>query len=161
VSLPPLTFAAPMCSAQDDAALPAPGFPIRKSTGQRLFSASPWLIAAVHVLLRLLVPRHPPHALSILTVINRSRTAEPFQSETTRCFGHLCSFQGPARKHVTRQSRARSLKTKQHAGQAVRPKPLPDRSTFRDAPVPSSRPGRARTLACRPRRTADGGFRAP
>src|SRR6266699_227214 len=58
-----------MCSAQDDAALPAPGFPIRRSTGQRLFSASPWLIAAVHVLHRLLVPRHPPHALSILTVI--------------------------------------------------------------------------------------------
>src|SRR4249919_2559932 len=57
-----------MCSTQDDAALPAPGFPIRRSTGQRLFSASPWLIAAVHVLLRLLVPRHPPCALTILTV---------------------------------------------------------------------------------------------
>ena len=132
MSLPPLTFAAPMCSAQDDAALPAPGFPIRRSTGQRLFSASPWLIAAVHVLLRLLVPRHPPHALSILTVINRSRTAEPFQSETTRCFGHLCSFQGPARKHVTRQSRARSLKTKQHAGPSPKAKAnFQTRSTFR------------------------------
>ena len=57
-----------MYSALDDAALPAPGFPIRKSTGQWLFSASPWLIAAVHVLLRLLVPRHPPCALTILTV---------------------------------------------------------------------------------------------
>src|SRR5215208_5891477 len=57
-----------MYSALDDAALPAPGFPIRRSTGQRLFSTSPWLIAAVHVLLRLLVPRHPPCALTILTV---------------------------------------------------------------------------------------------
>src|SRR6186997_498192 len=57
-----------MYSVLDDAALPAPGFPIRKSTGQWLFSASPWLIAAVHVLLRLLVPRHPPCALTILTV---------------------------------------------------------------------------------------------
>ena len=57
-----------MYSALGDAALPAPGFPIRRSTGQRLFSASPWLIAAVHVLLRLLVPRHPPCALTILTV---------------------------------------------------------------------------------------------
>jgi hypothetical protein len=57
-----------MYSALDDAALPAPGFPIRRSTGQRLFSTSPWLIAAVHVLLRLLVPRHPPCALIILTV---------------------------------------------------------------------------------------------
>src|SRR4051794_35363235 len=57
-----------MYSVLGDAALPAPGFPIRRSTGQRLFSASPWLIAAVHVLLRLLVPRHPPCALNILTV---------------------------------------------------------------------------------------------
>src|SRR4051794_6974306 len=57
-----------MYSDLGDAALPAPGFPIRRSTGQRLFSASPWLIAAVHVLLRLLVPRHPPCALTILTV---------------------------------------------------------------------------------------------
>src|ERR1700750_35917 len=58
-----------MYSPPDDAALPAPGFPIRKSAGQRLFSTSPRLIAAVHVLHRLLVPRHPPCALTILTVI--------------------------------------------------------------------------------------------
>jgi hypothetical protein len=57
-----------MYSVTDDAALPAPGFPIRRSAGQRLFSASPRLIAAVHVLPRLLVPRHPPCALTILTV---------------------------------------------------------------------------------------------
>src|SRR6516165_589569 len=58
-----------MCSAGDNAALPALGFPIRESTGQRPFSASPWLIAAVHAVHRLLVPRHPPCALTILTVI--------------------------------------------------------------------------------------------
>src|SRR3954462_12743669 len=63
-----------MYSVLGDAALPAPGFPIRRSTGQRLFSASPWLIAAVHVLHRLLVPRHPPHALNILTVIKSLRS---------------------------------------------------------------------------------------
>src|SRR5215210_1904547 len=57
-----------MYSAMNDAALPAPGFPIRRSAGQRLFSALPRLIAAVHVLLRLLVPRHPPCALTLLTV---------------------------------------------------------------------------------------------
>jgi hypothetical protein len=57
-----------MYSAMNDAALPAPGFPIRRSAGQGLFSASPRLIAAVHVLRRLLVPRHPPCALNILTV---------------------------------------------------------------------------------------------
>src|SRR3984885_14200984 len=58
-----------MCSTWDNVALPALGFPIRESTGQRLFSALPWLIAAVHALHRLLVPRHPPCALTILTVI--------------------------------------------------------------------------------------------
>ena len=58
-----------MCSARGNAALPALGFPIRESAGQRLFSASPRLIAAVHALHRLLVPRHPPCALPILTVI--------------------------------------------------------------------------------------------
>jgi hypothetical protein len=59
-----------MCSARGSAALPALGFPIRASAGHRLFSASPRLIAAVHALHRLLVPRHPPCALPILTVIS-------------------------------------------------------------------------------------------
>src|SRR4051794_41909553 len=59
----------PMYSACGNAALPALGFPIRESTDHRLFSVSPWLFAAVHALLRLLVPRHPPCALLILTVI--------------------------------------------------------------------------------------------
>src|ERR1700727_3206146 len=58
-----------MCSARGNTALPVLGLPIRRSAGQRLFSASPRLIAAVHVLHRLLVPRHPPCALTILTVI--------------------------------------------------------------------------------------------
>jgi hypothetical protein len=58
-----------MCSTRDNAALPALGFPIRASAGHWPFSASPRLIAAVHALHRLLVPRHPPCALTILTVI--------------------------------------------------------------------------------------------
>src|SRR5829696_573740 len=58
-----------MYSAQGDTALPVPGFPIRVSAGQSLFSSSPRLIAAVHALHRLLMPRHPPCALTILTVI--------------------------------------------------------------------------------------------
>src|SRR5438477_7036179 len=85
-----------MCSAGDSAALPALGFPIRTSTGQRLFSASPWLIAAVHVLHRLLVPRHPPYALHILTVNRVLRPAlRPVSVRDARLFGQLCSFQGP------------------------------------------------------------------
>jgi hypothetical protein len=62
-----------MYSARGSAALPALGFPIRESTDHRLFSVSPWLFAAVHALLRLLVPRHPPCALRILTVIRRTK----------------------------------------------------------------------------------------
>src|ERR687894_169530 len=63
-----------MYSARRTAVLPAVGFPIRASTDHRLFSAYSWLIAAVHALLRLLVPRHPPCALDILTVIDRTLT---------------------------------------------------------------------------------------
>jgi hypothetical protein len=44
------------------------GFPTRKSPDQSLFSDSPELIAASHVLHRLPAPRHPPYALSSLTI---------------------------------------------------------------------------------------------
>ena len=84
-----------MYSACGSAVLPALGFPIRESADHGLFSASPRLIAAVHALLRLLVPRHPPCALPILTVITR-----PARSRTrgdTRLLAWLCSFQGPQR----------------------------------------------------------------
>src|SRR4051794_10424750 len=74
-----------MYSARRSAALPALGFPIRESTDHRLFSVSPWLIAAVHALLRLLVPRHPPCALLILTVIRR--TNAPAQGGGSRTPG--------------------------------------------------------------------------
>ena len=42
------------------------GFPIRKSPDQSLFDSYPRLIAAYHVLLRLITPRHPPCTLSSL-----------------------------------------------------------------------------------------------
>ena len=61
---------AAMYSPHASAALPAEGFPIRTSTDQNLVSGSPWLIAATHVLRRLLEPRHPPHALSSLVTLN-------------------------------------------------------------------------------------------
>lgn len=51
---------------RDDGVLPPPGFPIRKSPDHSLFGGSPKHIAAYHVLRRLLAPRHPPIALSIL-----------------------------------------------------------------------------------------------
>jgi hypothetical protein len=115
-----------MCSAQDDAALPAPGFPIRTSTGQRLFSASPWLIAAVHVLHRLLVPRHPPRALNILTVINRSEAASCFRAHFHSVFWPSVQFSRSGEKTPdAAEAGARSLKTKQHADPPERANPDP------------------------------------
>src|SRR6266480_5892149 len=88
-----------MYSARDSAALPALGFPIRESTGQRSFNTSPWLIAVVHALLRLLVPRHPPCALIILTVIRPDANVR--SGDTRIDLANLCSFQGSARGRET------------------------------------------------------------
>ena len=43
------------------------GFPHSDIHGSRDICSSPWLFAAYHVFLRLLVPRHPPYALFCLT----------------------------------------------------------------------------------------------
>ena len=91
----PTYLPCPMCSSKDDTALPVPGFPIRKSPDLRLFGDYPELFAACHVLPRLLPPRHPPHALTILVV---------------KTFATLCSFQGASEsrhKPVSRQAYAR------------------------------------------------------
>ena len=116
----------PMYSACGNAALPALGFPIRASADRRLFSASPRLIAAVHALLRLLVPRHPPCALLILTVIRPSPApqADPVGPGDTRIapatgadadVGIAVQFSRTEKKDAGRTGR-RSLKTQQHAG---------------------------------------------
>ena len=103
-----------MYSPPDDAALPAPGFPIRRSAGQRLFSASPRLIAAVHVLHRLLVPRHPPCALTILTVSTLARTQMSARARLTLLA--LVQFSSSAENDWRGSPASRSLKTEQHAG---------------------------------------------
>ena len=46
----------------------AVGFPIRRSSDITPVCGSPKLIAAYHVLLRLFLPRHPPCALSSLSI---------------------------------------------------------------------------------------------
>ena len=45
------------------------GFPHSDICGSRIICISPQLFAAYHVFLRLLVPRHPPCALSCLTLL--------------------------------------------------------------------------------------------
>src|SRR5438128_10897199 len=67
-----------MYSAGNTRALPHVGFPIRRSRDQRLVSTSPALIAAAHVLHRLLAPRHPPCALVLLIEKNTLCAAMEF-----------------------------------------------------------------------------------
>src|SRR5919202_6708772 len=98
-----------MDSGTGTRALPRAGFPIRKSRDQRLVSTSPGLIAAAHVLRRLLAPRHPPCALSLLIVKNTLMLS-------------LWSFQGAradaGAQRENRASRARSLKTQQRTSRS-------------------------------------------
>jgi hypothetical protein len=79
----PACLPCPMDSGRDTHALPCVGFPIRRSRGQRMVSSSPGLIAAAHVLLRLLAPRHPPCALCLLIMKNTVFAAMEF-SRCTR-----------------------------------------------------------------------------
>src|SRR5262249_39433362 len=91
-----------MDSARRKRALPRVGFPIRRSRDQRLVSTSPALIAAAHVLHRLLAPRHPPCALvllierstlSVATEFSRStRNAASAERQTARDSGGLLNL---------------------------------------------------------------------
>ena len=71
------------------------GFPIRRSTDQRLLTAPRGLSQFCHVLHRLLVPRHPPNALNSLTTMNwctpealSSSSSAPAQCQVVS--GHSC-----------------------------------------------------------------------
>ena len=111
VSVPQLASSHPMYSGASTSALPLVGFPIRRSRGQRLVSTSPELIAAAHVLLRLLAPRHPPCALILLIVKNS-------QFRSYGVFKVRASLGSPNEKHradCLTDSVARSLKTQQRA----------------------------------------------
>src|SRR3989337_365612 len=72
-----------MDSGRSTRALPRVGFPSRKASDQRMVSSFPRLIAAAHVLHRLLAPRHPPCALILLIRKNTNIAAMEF----SRCAG--------------------------------------------------------------------------
>ncbi len=161
-----------MYSARRTAVLPAVGFPIRVSTDHRLFSASSWLIAAVHALHRLLVPRHPPCALHILTVIfldlpavDKAAEHIPPSDRLARCDCTTrvkdarvvpvslltVQFSRSAENDIpVRASRRRSLKTQQHAGAAALPRAAP-----RQIPrTPEGAGGQIRSTSSDPARPA-------
>ena len=60
--------------------IPFGGFPHSEISGSQLICSSPKLIAAYHVLHRLLMPRHSPCALISLTVVGISIRSTPFPS---------------------------------------------------------------------------------
>ncbi len=76
-----------MYSPQADGHLPV-GFPHSEISGSKPVSGSPELIAAVHVLHRLWLPRHPPYALCSLTLSLRhasSRARDSTRESRIRC----------------------------------------------------------------------------
>ena len=69
------------------------GFPHSDIHGSRLICSSPWLFAAYHVFLRLLVPRHPPCALFCL--ISSMHSVASFNNlKNFSCFINLVLFLG-------------------------------------------------------------------
>ena len=66
------------------------GFPHSEICGSKLMCSSPQLIAACHVLLRLLMPRHSPCALSSLTFVGASS-----RSLASLLTGKLVPFAAP------------------------------------------------------------------
>src|SRR5437667_10555449 len=71
-----------MNSGAGDTTQLVPGFPIRTPWDHSSVDSSPRPIAASHVLHRLLVPRHPPCALSNLTTKMLASTVQ-FSTNTT------------------------------------------------------------------------------
>ena len=65
------------------------GFPHSEIPGSKLYSSSPRLIAGLHVLHRLLMPRHPPVALNNLTQNFGVKTLSYESSKYLRISNHL------------------------------------------------------------------------
>src|SRR2546428_13632991 len=73
-----------MYSAGCEAGITGSGFPHSDIPGSKPACGSPRLIAACRVLHRLLAPRHPPYALSSLTIKLTQRVVLVAQSRPSR-----------------------------------------------------------------------------
>ena len=131
-----------MCSGRGDRPLHLPGFPIRTSPDQSLVADSPGLIAGSYVLLRLLVPRHPPCALINLATTDDARVhCAVLKMRAEPAPGRLAapgtrSWPGDSRL------RSRSLRTQQRArpGHSREPE-FPASARHRRAAAVLTRPG--------------------
>src|SRR4029450_1677698 len=91
-----------MNSGAGDTTQLVPGFPIRTPWDHSSVDSSPRPIAASHVLHRLLVPRHPPSALSNLTT---KMLASTVQFSTNNHPHHQCAQPDPTRTGFVPRSR--------------------------------------------------------
>ena len=107
-----------MCSAGSDWTCLQPGFPIRKSSDQSLVIDSPRLIADSYVLLRFLVPRHPPCAL-----INLSHKDARVHCVVLNIRSVPRRALAPAARCAVVRPATRSCRSAGHEVQAVRPSP--------------------------------------
>ena len=80
------------------------GFPIRTSSDQSSFTNSPWLIAGYNVLHRLLVPRHPPIALSSLSPNQNDQQQNKLQKMLASTIQFSNNKQTPTNTHPHRSA---------------------------------------------------------
>ncbi len=104
-----------MYSGTGTRALPRVSFLIRRSPDQRSVSTSPGLIAAAHVLHRLLAPRHPPCALILLIRKNTCCRYGVFKVRASSSPALLEPEQSRTRRSRLLCDSARSLKAQQRA----------------------------------------------
>src|SRR6266542_3163391 len=105
-----------MSSGEGDSTLLLPGFPIRTPSDHSSVDSSPRLIAASHVLHRLLVPRHPPCALNNLATKMLASTMQFSNHERTPAHTPPPNPQPtrpPTPRHDTRRTRRQKNPTTQ------------------------------------------------
>ena len=108
------------------------GFPIRRSTDQSSFTSSPWLIAGYNVLHRLLMPRHPPTALSSLSPNKND------QQNLQRCSRPLYNSQ-TTNKHQTTHTHQECTIIRHHRCDTHQPAEVPEPNNV-PPPPPASHP---------------------
>lgn len=111
----------------------ATGCPIRTSQDQSLFDGSPGLIAAYHVLLRLVTPRHSPCTLNSLTAFVVDPQTNKGRQTDVKPIWHIeiSVFAFPEKKH----SFGYTLSSCQRALSLASPIGLPAASSFPPGPV--------------------------
>src|SRR5690348_9319434 len=117
-----------MNSGAGDTTQLVPGFPIRTPWDHSSVDSSPRPIAASHVLHRLLVPRHPPCALSNLTTKMLASTVQ-FSNNATQP-----THTTPAPTTTTRPTRGRHGSPVYQPGSAVPENPTRRRPAAKPAP---------------------------